>query len=104
MTTWPAIFKTSGVDRLDGDLILGQSVIIDAGTINGVAVNNTPSSAGECLATVDTSNSVWTTLCTVAAGAPPGTYGTPLYADSTALTGGLYFWDGGSYVQIGGAF
>jgi hypothetical protein len=31
-------------------------------------------------------------------------YATPLYADSTAVTGGLYCWNGTAYVQIGGAF
>ena len=34
--------------------------------------------------------------------AAPTTFTTPLYYDSTALTGGLYAWGGSAYVQIGG--
>lgn len=33
---------------------------------------------------------------------PPGAdYQTPLYYDSTAVTGGLYAWTGGAYLKIG---
>jgi hypothetical protein len=36
-----------------------------------------------------------------AAAAAPTTYVTPIYYDSTAVTGGLYAWNGSAYVQIG---
>jgi hypothetical protein len=34
--------------------------------------------------------------------APPTTYLTPLVFDTTAVTGGLYAWDGSAYQQVGG--
>jgi hypothetical protein len=40
-------------------------------------------------------------IITVAAAAPTD-FTTPLHYDSTAVSGGLYAWDGDSYVQIGG--
>lgn len=36
------------------------------------------------------------------AAAAPTTFTTPIYYDSTAVTGGLYAWDGSAYIQIGG--
>lgn len=33
---------------------------------------------------------------------PPSTYQTPLVFDSTAVSGGLYAWDGSAYQQVGG--
>lgn len=36
------------------------------------------------------------------AGAPGAGYVTPLVFDTTAVTGGLYAWDGSAYVQVGG--
>ena len=39
---------------------------------------------------------------TVQTGAPAGPYQTPLVFDTTAVTGGLYGWDGSAYQKIGG--
>lgn len=36
------------------------------------------------------------------AAAAPTTFTTPIYYDSTAVSGGLYAWDGSAYIQIGG--
>lgn len=32
----------------------------------------------------------------------PSVYASPLYFDDTAVSGGLYAWDGSAYVQVGG--
>lgn len=36
------------------------------------------------------------------AAAAPTTFITPIYYDSTAVSGGLYAWNGSAYIQIGG--
>lgn len=41
-------------------------------------------------------------IVTVQAGVPAGPFQTPLVFDSTAVTGGLYGWDGSAYQKIGG--
>lgn len=63
-----AKFDTGDVERLSGELELDD--VVDAGTINGVAVNNTPSGAGESLVTVDAANAQWATPA--ASGIPQG--------------------------------
>ena len=39
-------------------------------------------------------------IVTVQTGAPGGSYVTPLIYDNTAVTGGLYAWDGGTYQKV----
>lgn len=59
--------------------------------------------AGQFLASDGASNTLWTTpLVRHAAGVPTGAPGVaelPFAFDSTAVTGGLYFWDGAAWVQ-----
>jgi hypothetical protein len=89
----------SGVTELEGRLHVPAGISADS--VNGVAVNNTPSVEGLLLTTVDTANCQWQEIITDAA-APPVAYVTPLVFDHTAVTGGLYAWDGQQYVQVGG--
>lgn len=88
------------VDSPDGDPIIGFDAdapaidafydwdfgghdIANAGTVNGNAL-------GPAFTYVTDTD------------AAPTTYVTPLVFDHTALTGGLYAWDGSAYVQVGG--
>jgi hypothetical protein len=89
----------SGVTELAGHLHVPGG--IDATQINGVSINNTPGGEGLVLSTVNAANCHWAALVTDAA-APPVAYVTPLVFDHTAVTGGLYAWDGAAYVQVGG--
>ena len=105
----PTGFSPIMVDSPDGDPSLGFDA--DAAKIdsfytwdfgNQSAVNINVLSANE----VDTTGlSERIQMVAVQAGAPDpiDTYaGTPLVFDSTAVTGGLYGWDGSQYQQVGG--
>lgn len=89
----------SGQTRLDGTLKVPAGVSADS--VNGVAVNNTPATEGLVLTTVDGTNCNWLEVISTDT-APPVAYATPLVFDTTAVTGGLYAWDGTAYVQVGG--
>jgi hypothetical protein len=90
----------SGVTALEGHLHVPAG--IDAGFLNGVAINNTPSDEGQILSTVDGSNAAWSTFV-VAAGVPAGAPASgklPIAFDSTAVTGGLYIWTGAAWTKV----
>lgn len=82
-------FDTGGVERLIGTL-----------KVRGGATGDVPTQAAD--GTLDQGAQLGHTLSylTVAAAAPT-TYLTPIYYDSTAVTGGLYAWDGAAYQKIG---
>jgi hypothetical protein len=64
-------FDDSGQARLEGRLNVPDG--IDAGFLNGVAINNTPSGDAEVLITVDASNAAWGTLGDLADATSGGT-------------------------------
>jgi hypothetical protein len=61
----------SGVTEMQGKLVVPAG--IDAGFLNGVAINNTPSGDGELLITVDASNAAWGSLGDLADATSGGT-------------------------------
>lgn len=67
------------------DGALGATVAFDGG---GLTVENAPLGASIAIVTVQTG--------------APSTYETQLVYDNTAVTGGLYGWDGSAYQKIGG--
>lgn len=89
----------SGVVELEGHLHVPAG--IDAGILNGVAINNTPTEEGQILSTVDGSNAAWSTFV-VAAGVPAGAPASgklPIAVDTTAVSGGIYVWTGSAWVK-----
>ena len=91
-------WTTSGVDG-DQTLIVqtGGSGTPLNGTIQDAAGNMTMPGQIDAAALGPTIPYV-----TVQTGAPAGPYQTPLVFDTTAVTGGLYGWDGSAYQKIGG--
>lgn len=92
-------FDDSGQARLEGRLNVPAG--IDAGQVNGVAVNNTPAGEGLILSTVDGSNCAWSTFI-IAAGVPvaaPVSGELPIAVDTTGGTGGIYVWDGAAWTK-----
>jgi hypothetical protein len=61
----------SGVTELEGSLVTDQPV--NADTVGGVAINNTPSGDAEILITADASNAAWGTLGALADATSGGT-------------------------------
>lgn len=94
MATIPGRFvNDSGVTELEGSLVTDQPV--NADTIGGVAINNTPTTETQMLSTVDTSNAAWGSPIIAAAVpvAAPVAGELGIAVDTTAVTGGIYIWD-----------
>lgn len=90
----------SGVVELEGTLRVPAG--IDAGFINGAAVNNGATVLGQMLMCGSASNVAWGDFPTAAAApvAAPTTGDLPFYFDSTAVTGGLYLWIAAAWVKV----
>lgn len=90
----------AGQTRLEGKLVVPAG--IDAGFVNGAAVNNGATALGQMLMAVGASNVAFGDFMTAAAApvAAPTTGDLPIYFDSTAVTGGLYLWLAAAWVKV----
>lgn len=94
MATIPGKFvDDGGATRLEGSLVTDGPV--NADTVGGVAINNTPTTETQMLSTVDTVNAAWGSPIIAAAVpvAAPVAGQLGLAVDTTAVTGGIYVWD-----------
>ena len=91
----------SGVTRLDGTMHVPAGV--NADFLNGVGINNSPSGAGEYLTSVNGANVAYLLpTVRIAAGVPAGAPVSPelpIAIDTTAVTGGVYGWNGAAWVK-----
>lgn len=92
-------YDDSGQARLEGRLNVPAGVSADS--VNGVAINNTPAQEGLLLGTVDGANCAWQGFIIDAAvpvAAPTSTQ-LPIAVDTTAVSGGIYVWDGAAWTK-----
>lgn len=98
-----------GVIKSDGNISTRGAAFITAGGALNTNDGNIDAGAGGVTAgggvdatggTVDAS-ALGSTIPYVTVGnTPPTTYQTPLVQDTTAITGGVYAWDGAAYQKI----